>query len=140
MEQNRTAEKLLVYELATQGFHYHDIRQIHEEKVIPSKMIELIIKWLPAIYKEHLGKGEHLIRALISAESPFNPSIIIDLFENSNYNQSIKWTMAYVLAVSKTDNIDAYIKDQLFDKESTFERSAFLLPLTERSKLQIVRN
>jgi hypothetical protein len=129
-------EQLMIEELNTLGFHHSNINEIHQEEAVQPLMVEVILKWLPAIYHDHVGSGEHLIRALISAVEPFDPTIIIQLFETSSYNSSIKWTMAYVLAISKTHDISAYIKKQLLEQEGTFERAGFLYGLTKNAQIQ----
>lgn len=116
-------------ELKTAGYTYKDVNDIYKQK-LPAKVVEIILKWLPKIYQEHIGSGEQLTRSLISAQEPFDPSVLINLFENSNYNKQLKWTMAYVLAISKTYDISGWMMNQLLDKESSFERDGLISGLT----------
>jgi len=118
---NRENQLAMIKELTELGYTYKDINDIYKY-ILPPQAVEIILKWLPEIYKDHLGSGEHLVRSLISTEQPFNPEVLINLFENSNYNKSIKCTIAYVLAIAKTDDISFWIKEQLLNKESTFQR------------------
>jgi len=62
--------------------------------------------------------------------------VLINLFENSNYNKSIKWTIAYVLAIAKTDDISFWIKEQLLNKESTFERDGLIYGLEAKAGIK----
>ena len=129
-------ERIMIDELRSKGFSHADISEIHKEDHVQPLMADVILKWLPGIYKDHIGSGEHLIRALITTEKPFDPSAIIDLFENSEYNSTLKCTMAYVLAISKTHDITDYMLDQLLNKESRFERAEFLDCLTRKPRFQ----
>jgi hypothetical protein len=90
------------------------------------------------MYKDHLGSGEHLVRALISAQEPFDPAVLIDLFENSNYNEAIKWTLAYVLSISKTYDISTWLRNELLNNESSFERDGLIYDLTTKAGIKDV--
>lgn len=121
-------EIAMLKEITPLGFMKNPtIQKLHfSKKPLPPDVVNVILKWLPRIYEEHIGSGEHLIRALVFTESEFEPKVIIDLFENSNYNSSLKWTMAHVLSISRVGDISKYITDQLFNKPATFERAGFL--------------
>jgi hypothetical protein len=118
-------EAKLIRELKSTGHNYKGIADIFKH-TLPAKVVEVILKWLPEIYEEHLGSGEMLVRSLISAEEPFDPCPLIDIFENSHHNKVIKCTIGYVLAISKTYDISIWIRKQLLDKEPSFERAGLL--------------
>jgi hypothetical protein len=126
-------ESLLIDELESKGYHFEDIDHLKEQnEPLPLEVIEIILKWLPKIYDEHLGAGDCLVRSLISAGEEFDPFILIDLFENSHHNKSIKWGIAYVLAVSKTYNITNWLKNQLFIEPPSFEGAGFIWGLVPK--------
>lgn len=121
-------EKAMLNEISSLGFLKHaTIDKLHYSKrPLPPDVVNVILKWLPKIYEEHIGSGEHLIRALVFTETDFDPQTIIKLFEDSDYNSSLKWTMAYVLSISRVGDISNYIRDQLFNKSTNFEREGFI--------------
>ncbi len=118
-------EAKLIRELKSIGHNYKGIDDIFKH-TLPLEVVQVILKWLPQIYEEHLGSGEVLVRSLISAEEPFDPYPLIDIFENSQHNKVIKCTIGYVLAISKTYDISMWIRKQLFDEEPSFEREGLL--------------
>ena len=96
-------ENAMLREVALTGFFKHPtIQKLHfSSNPLSIEVVNIILKWLPEIYKEHVGSGEHLIRALVFTETDFDPTTIINLFENSDYNYGLKWTMAHVLSISR---------------------------------------
>jgi hypothetical protein len=130
----------MLNELALFGYNYADINEIHNQKTLEPKAVEIILRWLPAIYEDGLGSGEHLVRSLIGAKEEFNPEVLIDLFENSDYNETIKCTIAYVLAISKTYNIADWMLNELINKGYAFERSGLLFGLTTKASITSTGN
>jgi hypothetical protein len=52
-------ERRLFDELKSAGFKFRGINHLYKQKVfLPLKACNIILKWLPAIYKEHIGSGE----------------------------------------------------------------------------------
>jgi hypothetical protein len=130
-------ESKMLDEIETLGYTRPSIDLLHKTSTpLPPDVVSVILKWLPKIYKDHIGSAEHLIRALITTEEPFNPSVIIDLFENSDYNSTLKWTMAYVISISKVTDISDYIRDQLFNKPAAFERAGFLAAIDKNANFK----
>lgn len=123
-------------ELKAQEYNYRSIHEIYKEKELNQKVVELILKWLPSVYEEDLGSGDQLVRSLISASKPYDPTVLIDLFENSSFNKTIKWGIAYVLSVSKTYDISDWIKDQLLNRESSFERDGLIEGLVKKGGIK----
>jgi hypothetical protein len=121
-----SAKEKLIDELKGIGSVYKDLDHIYVQKSLNAQEVKLILKWLPPIYDEHLGSGHIMARSLISATEPYDPSILIDLFENSSFNRTIKWGIAYVLSESKTKDISDWIIDQLLNKEVSFERAGLI--------------
>ncbi len=126
--------EMMLDEIEQLGYVRPTIDMLHKSSTkLSSEVVEIILKWLPAVYDNRIGSGEHLIRALITTKEPFNPSVIIDLFDNSNLNDSLKWTMAYVLSIANIFDTSAYIRDQLFNKPSDFKRRGFLASLDKNA-------
>jgi hypothetical protein len=51
---------------------------------------------------------------------------LIDLFENSDLNETLKSTIGYVLSISNTTEIKNWLLSQLKDKEHSFGRAGLL--------------
>jgi len=118
--------EIFLAELQELGYYYPDINTIYKQKNLASYEVEIILKWIPNIYIEHLGSGDQLVRSLISTEEPFNPEPLIKFFEKNIYNSSVMWGVAHVLAVSNTYDISNWIKNQLLNEHYTFQRSGLL--------------
>ncbi|MFT3822864.1 MAG: hypothetical protein QM731_03045 [Chitinophagaceae bacterium] len=129
-------EETLINDLRLAGYSYTGINDLFNQPTLPLKAVEIILQHLPAVYAEHLGSGEHLVRSLISAEQPFDPTVLIKLFEESSYNMSIKCTIAYVLAISKTHDISGWMKEQLLQRQSSFERSGLLDGIAKKAAIK----
>ncbi len=120
-------ESELVSDLNNKGYNYSGINHLFkQDDPLPLEVVNVILKWLPKVYEEHLGSGECLVRSLISAGEPFDPSVLIDLFENSDLNETIKCTIAYVISISKTTNVTDWLKSQLLNEEHSFGRAGLL--------------
>lgn len=128
--------KKMLKELAAAGCKYSDIDHIFKQKEIGSEAVDIILKWLPRIYKEHFGSGDHLVRSLLSAKEAYDPSVLIELFEWEFLNHVVRWSIGFVLAKSKTFDISEWMKDQLLDKKYSFERSAFIEGLIVKSGIK----
>lgn len=126
----------LLKELKANGFLYADLNEIFRQKSLSPIEVEIIIKWLPSIYVEHLGAGDILVRSLISASEPFKPDVLIDLFENSSLNGSIKWGIGHVLAVSRTTDISDWLRRQLLNDKVLFERAGLVTALKKKGGFQ----
>lgn len=136
----KSYEKELIKELKKKGFNYKNSEDIYKVKLYPP-VPEIILKWLPLVYSQHLGTGDILVRSLISSVEPFQSKALVDLFENSDYNEVVKWSIGYVLSISKTEDISNWILDQLINKGSSFSRSSFLYAIKNKlefkSKIEI---
>lgn len=116
----------LLQELKLKGHEFNSIHDLFKQYALDDQVVEVILQYLPFIYKESLGSGDQLVRSLFSAKAAFNPEVLIDLFENSAYNEQIKSSIGLVLAKAKTFNISDWIKDQLLSKPYAFERAALM--------------
>lgn len=132
MSTTERSSTFLLKELEKIGCNYHDIHDIFKQEKVPLNAVNIILKWLPDIYAEHLGAGDQLVRSLISAEEPFDPSILIELFENGDYNFSIKGGIAIVLSSALTYDISSWIRDQLLNKPYALERVGLIPGLAKK--------
>ena len=127
---NRKMEKIqkqLISDLNNAGYHFRDINHLYkQDNYLPIGAINIILRWLPEIYKEHLGSGECLVRSLICQSDQYNPAVLINLFENSELNETLKNTIGHVLSFSNTTAIKDWLLSQLLDKEHSFGRAGLL--------------
>ena len=113
-------------ELDGKGYKYHTVSDIFRLECVDPLVVETILKWLPELYAEHFGTADILVRALISAKEPFDPTLLIDLFENSDLNFYLKTAIGLALAYGKTPGISIWLKNQLFTKEYSIERGVLV--------------
>ena len=73
-------EKGLIKELKNNGFSYKDVDKIYAKQSLEPVEVEIILKWLPELYKEHVGTGDSAVRSLMAAKRAFDPSLLINLF------------------------------------------------------------
>ena len=74
-------EKIILQELKEKGYKYKDAMDLYHKNDIEEEVINVILKWLPEAYTDHHGTADILVRSLIGAKEPFDPSILIKLFE-----------------------------------------------------------
>jgi hypothetical protein len=90
-------ERQLISDLSEAGFQFRDINHLYkQEDYLPLNAINIILKWLPEVYKEDIGSGECLVRSLICQSDKYNPEVLINLFENGALNETLKNTIGYV--------------------------------------------
>ena len=97
--------------------------------------VAIILKWLPDIYKKHIGTGDLLVRSLISAKESFNPSVIIDLFNRDEFNFSIKSGFEVALVYAPTEDISIWLKDQLLNHEYALELKILIFRAAEERRI-----
>jgi hypothetical protein len=120
-------QRQFISDLNDAGFQFRDINHLYKQNdYLPLGAINVILRWLPDIYKEHIGSGECLVRSLICKSDKYNPTVLIDLFENSDLNETLKSTIGYVLSISNTTEIKNWLLSQLKDKEHSFGRAGLL--------------
>ncbi|NLR67498.1 hypothetical protein HGH92_24550 [Chitinophaga varians] len=122
-------QKELLKELEAAGFKYHDVNYIFKKKELEPEEVAIILRWLPDIYKEHIGAGDILVRSLISAREPFDPTVIINLFESDFINSSMKSGPGTVLVYAPTFDISEWLRAQFLNHGYAFERNMLLLGL-----------
>ncbi|HVU57559.1 MAG TPA: hypothetical protein VHD83_20995 [Puia sp.] len=132
-------EKGLIKELKENGFSYSNVDKIYIKQALEPVEVEIVLKWLPELYKEHLGTGDQAVRSLMSAKRVFDPSLLIDLFENSDLNETIKAGIGLTLSYANTTDISEWMKDQLLDKELRMERYALIDGLLKKGKFSSVK-
>jgi hypothetical protein len=120
-------ERKLISDLKSAGFNFRDINHLYKQNdFLPIAAIDIILKWLPNIYEEHIGSGECLVRSLICPSDQYNPKVLIELFEKSNLNETLKCTIGFVLSITNTSEIKDWLLSQLLDKEHSFGRAGLL--------------
>lgn len=130
----------MLKELETAGFKYYDANYIFKKKELQPEEVTIILKWLPDIYKEHIGTGDILARSLISAKEPFDPAVIINLFDSDFINSSMKSGPGAVLAYAPTFDISEWLRDQFLNHEYAFERNILLLGLPMKGGFEKVED
>jgi hypothetical protein len=120
------SESKILEELKTKGYKYKDSMEFYRQDDIEPEVIDTIIKWLPKVYNEHYGTADILVRSLIGAKEPFDPSTLIKLFDESDLNYALKGGIAIALAYSKTQDISDWLKDQLLNHNYSHERSSLV--------------
>lgn len=132
-------EKKLIEELKQKGFNYPDINYLFHKKILlPKSAVRVILNWLPLMYEENVGAGNGLVRSLISADEPFDPSLLINLFQKSVYNTSIKFGLAYTLAMAKTYDIAEWMQETLVNHTQPFESVGLLFGLPAKGNFNNV--
>jgi|GEM_PF-1667661 hypothetical protein len=119
-------ESKIINELESKGFRYKDANYIYQNKQLESEEVAIILKWLPKVYTEHYGTADILVRSLMSAKEPFDATLLIDLFENSDLNFSLKDSIALTLASAKTNEISSWMRNQLLNNEYALERCSLV--------------
>ncbi|WPQ60141.1 hypothetical protein SIO70_17510 [Chitinophaga sancti] len=120
-------EKQILIELREAGYNYRDVNKIFDKKTHELAEVDIILKYLPEAYKEHLGTGDILARSLIVATEPFDPSVLIDLYDNSELNDVIKDGIGNVLSYAPTYDISNWMRNKLLNEVVLFQ-SASLIP------------
>lgn len=138
MKEQPNKSKMLD-EIEKLGYPKTSINKLHYSEVpLPKDIVEIILKWLPKIYEEHIGSGEHLVRALIFTKEQFEPKVLIYLFEKSNLNETLKQTLAHVLSISNVGDISEYVKDKLYNELCSLANSGFLSAITANCRYKTV--
>lgn len=124
----------IIHELKLSGFEYKDADDIFNQKEIDKEVVAIILKWLPEAYSENYATADILVRSLMAANEPFDPSVLIKLFDETDFNYAVKSGIAYTLAFAKTTDISVWIKDQLLNKDYAIERSALVEGLNNKGR------
>lgn len=135
--KSSNAERELIKALKEQGFKYKGIDNIFSsKKYLEPVEVDLILKFLPKIYKEELGAGAHLVHVLKGSREAFDPSPLIKLYEESDLNSVVKSSIGFVIVLSKTGDISKWIRRRLLRKVVTFEDGALVSGLPERGSFK----
>lgn len=126
-------------ELKEVGCDYQDVEAIFKnDKLLPIE-VEIILRYLPSIYREHVGTGDVLVRSLLSATKPINPKVLIDLYDNSDLNSCLKWSVGYVIAKARTTDVSDWLKARLLEN-STFQSSSLINAINKKLVFQSDKN
>jgi hypothetical protein len=127
----------LLEELEAKGYCFQNVVALQDQNdPLPLEAIRTILKWLPHVYDEHLGTGDCLLRSLYSAGEQYDPSVLIDLFENSDHNETVKSCIGRVLSLTPTGNISGWLKYQLSHKPHSFGRAGLLDGIVPKGDFQ----
>ncbi len=127
--------KKMLDEIAALGYERPTIDLLHHTITpLSVPVVEIIIRSLPCVYHEHIGSGEHLVRALINTQEDFNPEVLIDLYENSVLNEGLKQTIAHVISISKVGDVSGYVRKSLLNKPASHASAGYLSALTANCK------
>lgn len=122
----------LLNELKELGHNYANVNEVFTKSRIESDEVGVILKWLPSVYNEHVGSADQLVRSLISATSPYNANVLIDLFESATLNKSLKSSIAHVLSYSPTHDISKWMIYQLSNEPYSFEKASLIAGILEK--------
>jgi len=128
------SERQLIQDLKSKGYKFIDADNLFRSKSLNSEVVNIILYHLSSIYEEHIGTGDTLVRSLLAAEDEFDSSILVKLFNNKQYNKSIKWSIAYVLAKGKSNISEKWFLNNLRkpDEKNSFEYSGLLWGIPEK--------
>ncbi len=119
-------------ELRREGNNYKNVDEIFNQKQLNPTEVKTILKWLPFLYLENVATADTLVRSLMAAKEPFDPSLLIGLFENSELNHYLKSGIAFTLACAKTTDIAEWMKDQLLNKDFSSAKHGLISGLYEK--------
>lgn len=127
-------ESEMIGELKKAGFNYVNSVTIFKKASLDLPAVNIILKWIPLIYGEDPGAAHYLVRALVRSREAFDPSVLIDLFENSDLNFSLKGGIGFTLVLAKTTDLSAWIKKQLLEEEYKLERCSLIPGLETKAR------
>lgn len=119
-------ESPLLKELSQTGHFYGNIDEIFKQDILQPEEVKIILKWLPAAYAEDLAAGDTLTRSLMSAKEPFDPSLLIDIYENSDMNYALKSGISLTLACARTLDISKWMRHKLLDEPFAIENYSLI--------------
>jgi hypothetical protein len=121
------SETQMLDEISLLGYERPSINLLHHTTtILEENVVDLILKWLPLIYNESIAKGNHLIWALLNTRKSFKPDVLIDLYENSDLNETLKQTIAHILSVGKVNDLSFYLKEKLLNEKASHTSAGFL--------------
>ena len=122
----RYFEKKILTELKEKGLYYRSVDELCQQKSLEPIVVETILKWLPDLYSENNAIADSLVRLLKMAREPFDPALLINIFENSDLNFYLKSAVALTLSYARTPDISSWIKDQLSSKDYAVEKHGLI--------------
>ena len=125
-------ERSLLKDLKEKGHSYKNIDQIFEQNPLQPEEVEVILKWLPTAYAEDLAAGDTLVRSLMSARIPFDPALLIDIFENSDMNFHLKSGIALTLGHARTLDVSQWMRNKLLNEPFANENYGLVFGLYKK--------
>ncbi len=121
------SETRLLDEISLLGYERPSVNLLHHTTtILEEDVVDLILKWLPLIYKERVATGNHLAWALLNTRQSFKPDVLIDLYENSDLNETLKQTIAHILSAGKVNNISTFLREKLLNEKMSLASAGFL--------------
>jgi hypothetical protein len=110
-------ETAVLKEIREAGYRYRSVDQIFKVNSLEPKVVQIILHHLPALYQEDVAAADTLVRSLISAAEPFDPTNLIDLYDKGGFHHYLKIGIAHALAYGKTSDISSWLRHRLASKE-----------------------
>jgi hypothetical protein len=105
--ENQQAEKPVLAALRDAGLYVKSITELLDEDLeLDPQIVATLIEQIPKIASRDILDG--VVRSLIGAKEPFDGECLIRLFESSNDNEGIRWTISYVMTRSRVTDISEW--------------------------------
>jgi hypothetical protein len=95
-------------------------------------MVQIILRHLRGLYKENVAVADILTRALISATEPFDPAVLIELYDKSGFNHYLRVGISQTLSYGKTGDISSWVKRRLSEAEIDTAHHGLIYGLWEK--------
>lgn len=108
----KSIERPFINDLQANGFDIQASGDLLKLKKVDAKLAELLLIWLPKISDKH-NSQQMLVRALAIAEKPFDGKILMQLFDNDDSSDSLKWAIGNTIASASVLNIEGWLEMKL---------------------------
>lgn len=121
----RAEAELPLGELHSRGYPAESLSELRQKYVpLPTEIVEILLKWLPLLAEPALQ--EQIVRNLVNVEAPFDPGVLIRLFE-STLSEAVRWAIANTLAELRPLSAREWVIDALRNRQ--YGRAREMLPL-----------
>ncbi len=121
IEESKILERPFIEVLHSHGFvNINDLDDLLHLKKVDSKLISLILEWIPKISNKH-NSQEILIRSLAVAKEPFDGEILKQLFDSPENSQTFRWAIGNTIACTLAQNITQWLEEKLMAVEQPME-------------------
>lgn len=112
LEEINNIETPFLSDLQANGFDIQASGDLLKLKKADAKLTELLLMWLPKISDKH-NSQQMLVRALAIAEKPFDGKILMQLFDNDDSSDSLKWAIGNTIANANVLNIKDWLEAKI---------------------------